>query len=76
MVTQLENLAQATLGSNQLAFQQQEVLVNRLQDAQRIWSTMDGQQPAQVDLAAMIDGQFVLATSKADLFLLHSIAGQ
>jgi ABC-type taurine transport system substrate-binding protein len=66
--TQLEKLAQATLGSNQLAFQQQGTLINRLQDAQRVWSVVGGQPAAQVDFAPMIDGQFVLATSKADRF--------
>jgi NitT/TauT family transport system substrate-binding protein len=60
----LEPLAQATLGANQIAFQQQQLLVSRLSEAQGIWARA-GQAPPQADLGALVDPRFALGSSRA-----------
>jgi NitT/TauT family transport system substrate-binding protein len=59
----LEPLAQATLGQNQIAFQQPQLLVSRLQEAQGVWARA-GQTPPQADLNALVDPRFVLASAR------------
>ncbi|MBS1966967.1 MAG: ABC transporter substrate-binding protein [Chloroflexi bacterium SZAS-1] len=60
----LEPLAQATLNTNQIAFQQPQLLVSRLQQAQQVWARA-GQTPPQADLNQMVDPRFTLGSSKA-----------
>lgn len=60
----LEPLAQATLNTNQIAFQQPQLLVSRLQQAQQVWARA-GQNPPQADLNQMVDPRFTLGSSKA-----------
>jgi NitT/TauT family transport system substrate-binding protein len=58
----LEHLAQATLGANQIAFQQPQLLVSRLGEAQEVW-TRAGQAPPQTDLTQLVDGRFALGSA-------------
>lgn len=69
----LTNLAQATLGSNQIAFQSPEILVSRIEEAQRIWGQAGGTAPAApAGGAELIDGRFVLeATKSTTLFSIQ-----
>ena len=60
----LEKLAQATLGANQIAFQQPQLLISRLQEAQGVWARA-GQTPPQADLSQLVDGRFVLGSARA-----------
>lgn len=59
----LEKLAQATLGANQIAFQQPQLLISRLTEAQGVWSQA-GQTPPQTDLSQLVDGRFVQNTAR------------
>jgi NitT/TauT family transport system substrate-binding protein len=59
----LGSLAQATLGANQIAFQQPQLLISRLGEAQGIWARA-GQAPPQADLSQLIDGRFVLGAAR------------
>ena len=59
----LETLAQATLGANQIAFQQPQLLVSRLGEAQGVWARA-GQQPPQTDLNQLVDGRFALGSAR------------
>jgi NitT/TauT family transport system substrate-binding protein len=59
----LEHLAQATLGANQIAFQQPQLLVSRLSEAQSVWARA-GQAPPQADLTQLVDGRFALASAR------------
>ncbi len=58
----LEHLAQATLGANQIAFQQPQLLISRLGEAQGVWARA-GQTPPQTDLNQLVDGRFALASA-------------
>src|SRR5262245_38010869 len=58
----LEPLAQATLGANQIAFQQPQLLVSRLSEAQGVWARA-GQTPPQPDLPQLVDGRFALGSA-------------
>ena len=58
----LEPLAQATLGANQIAFQQPQLLVSRLSEAQGVWARA-GQSPPQADLNLLVDGRFALGSA-------------
>ncbi len=60
----LEHLAQATLGANQIAFQQPQLLVSRLGEAQGVWARA-GQTPPQTDLTQLVDGRFALASARS-----------
>jgi NitT/TauT family transport system substrate-binding protein len=60
----LEPLAQATLGANQIAFQQPQLLVSRLSEARDVWARA-GQAPPQVDLAQLVDGRFALGSARS-----------
>jgi hypothetical protein len=60
--TQLGKLAQATLGSNQLAFNAPETLVSRLTEARRIWA-QSGLQLNDIDFNLLVDGRFTLASA-------------
>ncbi|NJO83960.1 MAG: ABC transporter substrate-binding protein [Blastochloris sp.] len=69
---QLERLAQATLGSNQLAFQSNRLLAGRLQLANQIWASIGQAEPSTIDFSQLVDGQFVLASARhQDLFSLQ-----
>jgi NitT/TauT family transport system substrate-binding protein len=59
----LETLAQATLGANQIAFQQPQLLVSRLGEAQGVWARA-GQSPPQTDLTQLVDGRFALGSAR------------
>src|SRR6266542_1592396 len=59
----LEHLAQATLNSNQIAFQRPQLLVSRISEAQGVWARA-GQAPPQADLNQLIDGQFALGSAR------------
>jgi NitT/TauT family transport system substrate-binding protein len=59
----LAKLAQATLGANQIAFQQPQLLISRLGEAQTVWARA-GQSPPQTDLAQLIDSRFALASAR------------
>src|SRR6266542_2352124 len=59
----LEHLAQATLGANQIAFQQQQLLVSRLNGARDVWARA-GQSPPQVDTTQLVEGRFALASAR------------
>jgi NitT/TauT family transport system substrate-binding protein len=59
----LETLAQATLGANQIAFQQPQLLVSRLGEAQGVWARA-GQSPPQADLNQLVDGRFALGSAR------------
>jgi hypothetical protein len=59
----LEPLAQATLGANQIAFQQPQLLVSRLGEAQGIWARA-GQSPPQTDLSQLVNGRFALGSAR------------
>jgi hypothetical protein len=59
----LEPLAQATLGQNQIAFQQPQLLVSRLREAQAIWARA-GQAPPQADLNQLIEPRFALGSAR------------
>jgi hypothetical protein len=59
----LEKLAQATLGANQIAFQQPQLLVSRLGEAQGVWARA-GQAPPQTDLSQLVDGRFALGSAR------------
>jgi NitT/TauT family transport system substrate-binding protein len=59
----LEPLAQATLNANQIAFQQPQLLVSRLKEAQAVWARA-GQSPPQADLNALVDPRFALGSAK------------
>jgi NitT/TauT family transport system substrate-binding protein len=64
----LEHLAQATLGANQIAFQQPQLLISRLGEAAGIWARA-GQAPPQADLSQLVDGRFALGSARgAQLF--------
>jgi NitT/TauT family transport system substrate-binding protein len=59
----LEPLAQATLGQNQIAFQQPQLLVSRLSEAQGVWARA-GQAPPQADLNQLVDPRFALGSAR------------
>lgn len=59
----LENLAQAGLGANQIAFRTPDILVSRLREAQAVWASA-GQPPPPADLSQLIDGRFVAASAQ------------
>jgi NitT/TauT family transport system substrate-binding protein len=59
----LEPLAQATLGANQIAFQQPQLLVSRLSEAQGVWARA-GQAPPQADLNQLVDPRFALGSAR------------
>jgi len=59
----LEPLAQATLGANQIAFQQPQLLVSRLSEAQGVWARA-GQAPPQTDLKQLVDPRFALGSAR------------
>ncbi|HEX5691495.1 MAG TPA: ABC transporter substrate-binding protein, partial [Roseiflexaceae bacterium] len=59
----LAKLAQATLGANQIAFQQPQLLVSRLSEAQSIWARA-GQSPPQTDLNQLVDTRFALGSAR------------
>lgn len=59
----LENIAQATLGANQIAFRNSNVLVSRLEEARDIWS-IAGQTPPDTDLTQLVDGRYVTAAAE------------
>jgi NitT/TauT family transport system substrate-binding protein len=59
----LEPLAQATLGANQIAFQQPQLLVSRLAEAQAVWSRA-GQSPPQIDLKQLVEPRFALGSAR------------
>jgi NitT/TauT family transport system substrate-binding protein len=59
----LEPLAQATLGQNQIAFQQPQLLVSRLSEAQGVWERA-GQAPPQADLNQLVDPRFALGSAR------------
>src|SRR5262245_24115123 len=59
----LEPLAQATLGANQIAFQQPQLLVSRLGEAQGVWARA-GQSPPQTDLNQLVDSRFALGSAR------------
>jgi NitT/TauT family transport system substrate-binding protein len=61
--TALEPLAQATLNANQIAFQQPQLLANRLGEAQGVWSRA-GQAPPQADLNALVEPRFALGSAR------------
>lgn len=64
----LETLAQATLNSNQIAFQRPQLLVSRISEAQGVWARA-GQTPPQADLNQLVDARFVLgAAQNSQLF--------
>jgi NitT/TauT family transport system substrate-binding protein len=64
----LEHIAQATLGANQIAFQNPQLLVSRISEAQSVWARA-GQTPPQADLTQLVDGRFALGSAKnAQLF--------
>jgi NitT/TauT family transport system substrate-binding protein len=60
----LEPLAQATLGANQIAFQQPQLLVGRLGEARDVWARA-GQAPPQTDLSALVEPRFALGSARA-----------
>ncbi len=62
--TALEHLAQATLGANQIAFQQPQLLISRLGEAQGVWARA-GQAPPHADLSQLVDGRFALASARS-----------
>src|SRR6266540_296222 len=59
----LEPLAQATLGANQIAFQQPQLLVSRLSEAQGVWARA-GQAPPQTDLKQLVAPRFALVSAR------------
>jgi NitT/TauT family transport system substrate-binding protein len=59
----LAPLAQATLNSNQIAFQRPQLLVSRISEAQAVWARA-GQVPPQADLNQLVDGRFALASAR------------
>ena len=59
----LEHLAQATLNSNQIAFQRPQLLTSRISEAQAVWARA-GQAPPQADLTQLVDGRFALASAR------------
>jgi NitT/TauT family transport system substrate-binding protein len=59
----LEHLAQATLNSNQIAFQRSQLLISRIGEAQAVWARA-GQAPPQADLTQLVDGRFALASAR------------
>ncbi len=59
----LADLAQATLGQNQIAFQQPQLLTSRLGEAQAIWSRA-GQAPPQSDLNQLVEPRFALGSAR------------
>lgn len=59
----LEPLAQANLGANQIAFQQPQLLVSRLKEAQAVWARA-GQAPPQVDLNQLVEPRFALGSAR------------
>jgi NitT/TauT family transport system substrate-binding protein len=61
--TLLEPLAQATLNANQIAFQQPQLLVSRLGEAQGVWARA-GQSPPQTDLNALVEPRFALGSAR------------
>lgn len=68
LAASLQQLAQATLGANQIAFRSPDLLVSRVREAQGIW-TRAGQAPPPADLAAVVDGRFVgVAAQNSALF--------
>jgi NitT/TauT family transport system substrate-binding protein len=68
LAASLETLAQATLNSNQIAFQRPQLLVSRISEAQGVWARA-GQTPPQADLNQLVDARFVLGSAKnAQLF--------
>jgi len=62
---QLATIAQATLGTNELAFRSPDLVVSRLKEMQQLWSQIGKQLPQVSDPARLVDGQFVNQASKA-----------
>lgn len=60
---QLSNLAQATLGSNQIAFKSPDVLVERMQEANRIWQLSGSARGEVSDFKPFVDSSFVLGSA-------------
>jgi NitT/TauT family transport system substrate-binding protein len=63
LAVSLETLAQATLNSNQIAFQRPQLLVSRISEAQGVWARA-GQAPPQADLNQLVDPRFVLGSAQ------------
>ena len=63
LAASLEKLAQATLNTNQIAFQRAQLLTSRIGEAQGVWARA-GQSPPQADLAQLVDGRFVLGSAR------------
>lgn len=61
----LEKVAQATLGANQITFQQPQLLVSRLNEARDVWIRAGKSTPPQADLSLLVDGRFALAAARA-----------
>jgi NitT/TauT family transport system substrate-binding protein len=61
---QLQGSAQATLGSNVIAFQSPQVIVDRLREARTIWLRVGDAQTDLDDFSPFVDGRFVLASAE------------
>jgi NitT/TauT family transport system substrate-binding protein len=64
LVAQLQGSAQATLGSNVIAFQSPQIVIDRLREARTIWLRTGDTQTDIDDFTPFVDGRFVLASAE------------